>query len=431
MPDDPRDIPQTANTDADRLNRHCYCITLDRDALNASLRDQFSGTGMGFPTTEVPELDQFFADTAVFVPTADIVTMERAVEAIESVSRFPSYLKQVLSWAPEIAQFDPGPVGAFMSYDFHLGPEGPQLIEINTNAGGAFLNAVLARAQRRCCQPPHAPAVSPALDNFDDAVFNMFNAEWQTQRGDSRLSRVAIVDEAPESQFMYPEFQMAQRLLSARGIDTLIFDSAEFEYADGVLTAGGQHIDMVYNRLVDFALESPRHAALRRAYRDGAVVVTPNPRTHAVLADKRNLTLLSDSSTLREWGLDTENVKLLERTVPKARLVSRDDEAQLWRDRRSLFFKPVSGHGSKGVYRGDKLTKRVFENILEGDYIAQDLVPPGERGIRIDDTVTTGKVDIRLYTYAGKTLLTAARIYKGQTTNFRTPGGGFAPIFQV
>ncbi|WP_404362757.1 hypothetical protein [Marinobacter sp.] len=57
--------------------------------------------------------------------------------------------------------------------------------------------------------------------------------------------------------------------------------------------------------------------------------------------------------------------------------------------------------------------------------------PRGERGLRIDDTVTTGKVDIRLYTYGGKTLLTAARIYKGQTTNFRTPGGGFAPIFQV
>jgi hypothetical protein len=23
----------------------------------------------------------------------------------------------------------------------------------------------------------------------------------------------------------------------------------------------------------------------------------------------------------------------------------------------------------------------------------------------------------------------AARLYEGQTTNFRTPGGGFAPIF--
>ncbi|HBC37050.1 MAG TPA: hypothetical protein DC045_22650, partial [Marinobacter adhaerens] len=89
------------------------------------------------------------------------------------------------------------------------------------------------------------------------------------------------------------------------------------------------------------------------------------------------------------------------------------------------------GHGSKGVYRGDKLTRRVFENILNGGYIAQDLVPAGERTLRIDDAVVTRKVDIRLYTYAGKSMLVAARIYQGQTTNFRTPGGGFAPVFQV
>lgn len=432
MNDETRNIQQTAGTNAALLNRHCYCITLDQKALDSSLQKQFSGADMGFPATAIPQLDQFFSNTAVFVPEADILAMEKVVQAIETASKLPSYLTQVLSWAPDIAQFDPGPLGAFMGYDFHLGPEGPQLIEINTNAGGAFVNAVLARAQHRCCQPPQrSTATSQALDRFDDAVFDMFKHEWQRQRADSIPRRLAIVDDAPKSQFLFPEFQLARQLLLARGIDTLILDPAELEYANGELTAGGQPIDMVYNRLVDFALAAPEHAALRRAYLDGAVVVTPNPRTHAVLADKRNLTLLSDSEVLREWGLDTENAELLERAVPKTRLVSREDATALWRDRRGLFFKPVAGHGSKGVYRGDKMTRRVFESILESDYILQDFVPAGERGLRIDDTVTTGKVDIRLYTYGGKTLLTAARIYKGQTTNFRTPGGGFAPIFAV
>lgn len=41
------------------------------------------------------------------------------------------------------------------------------------------------------------------------------------------------------------------------------------------------------------------------------------------------------------------------------------------------------------------------------------------------------KTDIRLYTYAGELLLDAARLYQGQTTNMRTPGGGFAPVLQV
>ena len=319
-----------------------------------------------------------------------------------------------------------------MGYDFHLGENGPQLIEINTNAGGAFLNTVLARAQHRCCDPSQQTAgTNRALDGFEGAVFAMFQQEWERQGGDSTPGWLAIVDDAPESQFMFPEFQLAQQLFQARGIETLILDPSELEYVDGALSAHGKPIDMVYNRLVDFALEAPALGALRRAYLDGAAVVTPNPRAHALMADKRNLILLSDAQTLRDWGLSETEAGFLDRAVPKTRLVSASDEAELWSNRRKLFFKPVAGHGSKGVYRGEKLTRRVFEEILKGDYIAQNFVPAGERTLRVDGTVTTRKVDIRLYTYAGQLLLSAARVYQGQATNFRTPGGGFAPVFQV
>ena len=44
-----------------------------------------------------------------------------------------------------------GPRGVFFGYDFHLGADGPQLIEINTNAGGVLLNLYLAAAQQACC----------------------------------------------------------------------------------------------------------------------------------------------------------------------------------------------------------------------------------------------------------------------------------------
>lgn len=421
---------RAASTRADQLNRQCHCITLDRSALDQSLLAQLADTG-NEPST-VSELHHLFSNTPVFVPRADIATMERIVQAIESATELPSYLERVLSWAPEIARFDPGPIGAFMGYDFHLGPDGPRLIEINTNAGGGFLNVVLARAQHRCCDPSQPTAATHrALDGFEDAVFTMFSREWQRQHANSVPSRLAIVDDAPKTQFMFPEFRLAQQLLQAKGIETLILDPSELEYASGTLTACGRPIDMVYNRLVDFALDAPSHATLRHAYLDGAAVVTPNPHVHAVLADKRNLTLLSAPQSLRDWGLNEADADYLERAVPRTRQVSRNDAAELWSARRQLFFKPVAGHGSKGVYRGDKVTRRVFEHILNGGYIAQDLVPAGERTLRIDDAVATRKVDIRLYTYAGKSLLAAARLYHGQTTNFRTPGGGFAPVFQV
>ena len=48
-----------------------------------------------------------------------------------------------------------------------------------------------------------------------------------------------------------------------------------------------------------------------------------------------------------------------------------------------------------------------------------------------DGERTELKADVRLYTYEGKVLLGAARLYRGQTTNMRTPGGGFAPVLIV
>ena len=46
----------------------------------------------------------------------------------------------------------------------------------------------------------------------------------------------------------------------------------------------------------------------------------------------------------------------------------------------------------------------------------------------IDGKPQSMKADLRAYAYAGKVLLLAARLFQGQTTNFRTPGGGFAPV---
>ena len=41
------------------------------------------------------------------------------------------------------------------------------------------------------------------------------------------------------------------------------------------------------------------------------------------------------------------------------------------------------------------------------------------------------KLDVRNYVYDGMTQLMTARLFQGQTTNFRTAGGGFAPVYQL
>jgi hypothetical protein len=115
--------------------------------------------------------------------------------------------------------------------------------------------------------------------------------------------------------------------------------------------------------------------------------------------------------------------------VPQTKPVRAEDADQWWAGRKQWFFKPLSGYGGKGAYRGDKLTKRVFEEIMRSDYVAQRLVVPGERKVCIEGVEPQLlKFDVRCYVYDGHIQLIAARLYQGQTTNFRTPGGGFALV---
>jgi len=55
-------------------------------------------------------------------------------------------------------------------------------------------------------------------------------------------------------------------------------------------------------------------------------------------------------------------------------------------------------------------------------------VQPSERDLVLDDGTRALKVDLRCYVYAGAVQVLAARLYRGQTTNLRTPGGGFADV---
>jgi hypothetical protein len=412
----------------DRLNRECFCVTLDSAALGTALEREIGDAELFASLSRThPHL---FSTAPLFLPRADVEEMLRVVRAIEAATLLPGYREAVLARAPDIARRDHGPRGVFMGYDFHLAADGPKLIEVNTNAGGAYLNALLAKAQRACCEEVETALGRSGAQAFEDAVMRMFLEEWTLQRGTGAPARIAIVDDAPREQYLYPEFLLARQLFLKQGLEAMIVDGRELVYENGRLAADGQALDLIYNRLVDFAFQRNEHAPLRAAYQDSAVVVTPNPRVHALYADKRNLILLSDPDALRAWGLPEEAVADLAR-IPRTVAVTAQNAGELWAARKKLFFKPDGGHGSKGVYRGDKVTKGVWEDIVRGGYVAQELVPPGERMVRLDGTTEPRKADVRLYIYDGRLLLAAARLYQGQTTNFRTPGGGFAPVFAL
>ena len=421
-------VGQTVHDLAAQFNQSCFCVTLDRAALADALGE--ASGDPAFYDAHIKGRLHLFSNVPVFLPRAEGDAMMAIVAAIERTAQLREYQQAVLGWAPEVAAPDFGPLGAFMGYDFHLGDSAPRLIEINTNAGGALLNAFSARAQLVCCNMVEPLKEGTTLGDFDTNVVAMFESEWRRQRGAGRPRTIAIIDDQPEQQYLYPEFLLMKRLFAMHGIASYILDPSSLSYADGALRFGDKVIDLVYNRLVDFALSDPQHEALRAAYLAGAAVVTPNPHNHALFAHKRNLTLLSDPETLRRWSLPADAIDRLS-SIPRAVEVSTGNADQLWSDRKRLFFKPVAGHGGKAVYRGDKLTRAVWAEITASDYIAQDLAPPTERQVLIDGAAQPRKLDVRLYTYAGTLLLAAARLYQGQTTNFRTEGGGFAPVYFI
>ncbi len=435
----PRSPPPASAIEA--LNQACLCISVDAGALARALDSELGKPGLSEMVRQ--RCPFLFAALPVFVATPQLQRMAQVMQAVESVVALPAYREQALDAAPAIARLGAsGALGVFFGYDFHLNQGHLGLIEINTNAGGAMLNAVLARAQRACCTA--VDAMVPTLASvaaFEKRIVAMFHHEWRLSgvAGSTRpLASIAIVDVAPEQQNLNPEFLLFQQLFERHGLRAVIADPAALEWRDGLLWHGELAIDLVYNRLTDFYLEQPSSAALRDACLQQGIVLTPHPQAHALYADKRHLALFSDAARLQALGVPPAAQQILLEHVPRTEVVDAADAQRLWDARRGLFFKPVAGFGSRAAYRGDKLTKRVWQDILAGDYVAQAIVAPGERMVDDPGAVTAGnavnaakamKFDLRAYTYDGAVQWVAARLYQGQTTNFRTPGGGFAPVY--
>jgi len=414
------------------LNETCNCTGADVEQLWHRIRGELQAALPDIaPAVSHPHL---FSSVPVFLAQEHAERMQLIINAIERVVRLPAYRQQAFGQARALSGAEPVTLdltlGVFAGYDFHITHAGPQLIEINTNAGGAALNLQLLAVQLGCCAESRELSASTDPQGIAAAYVAMFRNEWRLARGLAPLRCIAIVDTSPLLQYLYPEFLLFQQLLQAHGVRTLILDPAQLRLSEGRLLHENECIDLVYNRLTDFYFEQPQHAQLREASHSGAAVFTPAPHHHALYADKRNLVVLSDHAKLLELGAELADADLLQQSVPRSVMVDAAEGERWWQERKRWFFKPASGYGSRGVYRGDKLTRGVFAEILRGGYIAQQLVTPSERE-HAASTAGVLKLDVRNYAYDGRVQLLAARLYRGQATNFRTPGGGFAPVFLI
>ena len=240
------------------LNRECDCAVTDLSQVRQRIE---SALEPAHPISQThPHL---FSEIPVFLSGGHVAAMQRLIDAVEKTVQLPKYREAVLARAPAVAHHETRVAGVFMSFDFHIAPDGPKLIEINTNAGGAFLNIAAHEAQQACCRAAEEYlAAQPSAADLESEMVSMFQREWMLSRGALPLRTIAIVDENPTSQFLYPEFVLAQKLFESRGIRSRIADPSELELADDGFRIDGEKIDLVYNRLTDFYFEEPANRVL-------------------------------------------------------------------------------------------------------------------------------------------------------------------------
>jgi hypothetical protein len=379
----------------------------------------------------VPGPIPFAGRTVIALDPDQFEAVRRTVALLDRLAHRPAYQAEIDAGASELARFEPGNHGVFMGYDFHLTADGPRLIEINTNAGGALVGALHTAA---VCEPARLACLCDGLLPVEDVqarILRSFQREFAALRGEAApLRRLAIVDERPREQFLYPEFELFVKLFESAGIEARIWDTAALEAAPGGgLRAGDSPIDLVYLRDTDFMLEAPRSALLRAAYLARATVVTPAPREHHLLANKARLALFSSRESLERLGVAPDDADFLARTVPETHRLDELGLERAWRERRDWVFKPCASFGSRAVYRGDKISRRKLEQIArEPGFLAQRRVEPGRIAVETLEGPQRMRFDVRAYAYRDEILLLGARIYRGQVTNLRSPGGGFSAI---
>jgi hypothetical protein len=372
------------------------------------------------------------ARSVVALDPGHFEAIRRTVTLLFRVAHGEAFAREVDAGAGPVALRRAGNFGVFMGYDFHVTPDGPRLIEINTNAGGALLNglhtaSLLDPAQLACACRELLP-----VEVVEERIVASFRAEFAAARPGAALRSVAIADERPETQFLRAEFELVRALFASAGIEAAVCDTGVLRHEAGALRLGERAIDLVYLRDTDFLLETPRTRGLREAWLAGDVVVTPSPREHHLLANKRRLALFSSREALRRFGLAEDDAAFLAGVVPETRPLEALGLEEAWRTRRDWVFKPAAAFASKAVYRGDKISRRRLEEIFAaGGFVAQRFAPPGEIQVATGEGPRAMKFDVRAYAYRDEILLLGARAYQGQVTNLRTPGGGFSAICVV
>lgn len=369
-----------------------------------------------------PAWDHLISPLEIQLPKSVLQNAQAAIQALYKISRRSAYA-QLLEPVEGVSTVETSYNSLLMAYDFHTNEQGDCfLVEVNTNASGYLLTSLMEMTHAESSTEP-TPAMNDLLRSLEIEL-----KLW----GQAQAQRViGITDQDLPLQKMYLEFLMYRDFLNNSGFTAEIVESRDFSLLDGhLLTPSGRPVDLVYNRLTDFYLENPAHENLSQAFQKNLVCLSPNPREYWLLADKQRLVQLSTPGFLESAGATVEEIECLKKVlIPSFERSAFGSPEEIWAERRKLFFKPKRSYGGKSVYRGESVSRKVFERLMLEDILIQHFSPAQK--VPTDDprsVLSNWKFDLRFYVYADQIQQVVARIYQGQVTNFASPLGGFTRV---
>lgn len=347
----------------------------------------------------------------LYIPMEALAHIKETVAKIYQLKREDFYLKSLQNKKPDSVSLLKHPQDSvLMSFDFHLDSKNiPKLIEVNTNSSGFLIGNSLFQY--------HGLEYKEALKNLSHS----FQKEWEKFKGKTTFPpfRTGIIDEDPFSQKMIMEFVMYQDFFKTFGWNGVIYDLSLLKRDEqgGLRDQNGNRIDFCYNRSTDFYFTHNCH--LKQSYKEGSCAFSPHPTEYFLLADKNRL--CEWSLYKNEWPLLT---KIKESLLDSYKLSS-ENRNKVWKNKKKYVFKLTGKYGGKGVYRGKNLTTKTFQMLSENETVFQDYLPPP---LWKDSKGNEWKFDLRAFSYGGNIQQITGRCYKGQLTNFKNLGGGFAPV---
>lgn len=357
----------------------------------------------------------------ITLPKSVESTIHQCIQAFYALKQNPIYQKAILGNIdfPSLENF-PGTSNIVSCFDFHISPEGPKLIEINTNASGSLLVYLLHQFYNSNANP----------EFFNLLQKNCFAEAHMILGNLPESPLLAIVDETPADQKTYYEFLWLSSLAKQWGWQVVILDPTQLTLRDNKIYApDGRAIHLVYNRFCDFLLDTSAAQVLKEAYLKRYAAISPSVHEFTLLSDKDRFTEWSSESWWEKLNLPENLKSAIFPIIPKTIYLSEETAEWARANRKNLFFKPSRSFGSKSAYKGKNISQSVFQRLVKEKSLAQEYIPSAKWHCKTADTEF--KYDLRIFTSGNSVLFAGARLFQGQLMNFKTPLGGFAPVVFV